>query len=213
MSNFLLKNPNCVFIHIPKTAGTSIRKGVWKSDYEGPYFGTIPKEWENLFSFAFVRHPLQRFVSAYHMFTEGAKGDPAWSLPHDARVLTIEEFLEIVLDQSIIYDQRRHTFEEKIRHHTIPQTHPFNCLHLAKFIGRYENFNKDFETIKKEMGIINEVPHIHYTKKVNWKDILKGEVLDKCITFYKNDFEELNYTYVSQYNVPSKNSTKSKKGL
>lgn len=38
MSTFLLKNPDCVFIHIPKTGGSSIRKGVWTGAI-GPRFG------------------------------------------------------------------------------------------------------------------------------------------------------------------------------
>jgi hypothetical protein len=37
MSNFLLRNPDCVFIHIPKTGGSSIRNGLWLSRYEGPF--------------------------------------------------------------------------------------------------------------------------------------------------------------------------------
>ena len=193
MSNFLLKNPDCVFIHIPKTAGTSIRKGVWKSNYEGPTFGDIPSEWRGLFSFAFVRHPLQRFVSAYNMFTEGAKGDKAWRLPDDARPLSVAEFLDIVTDENIIYDARRKTFEEKIRHHTIPQTDPFNCLHLAKFIGRQENFDKDFETICQKIGIQAKAPMMHTTTPTPWNTLLKGEVLDRCIEYYKEDFEQLSY--------------------
>jgi len=194
MSNFLLKNPDCVFIHIPKTAGTSIRKGVWEMNYEGPVFGEIPKEWEELFSFTFVRHPLQRFVSAYKMFTEGARGDPSWKLPVDARPLSIEEFLEIVLDENIIYEQKRRLFEEKIRHHTIPQTHPFNCLHLAKYIGRYESLDKDFHYICQQLGLNKTLPKMHTTTPVSWQEILTGNVLDECIKYYKEDLEVLKYS-------------------
>jgi len=42
MSNFLLRNPDCVLIHIPKTGGTTIRKGICGSNYEGPAFGEFP---------------------------------------------------------------------------------------------------------------------------------------------------------------------------
>lgn len=193
MSNFILKNPACVFIHIPKTAGTSIRKGVWKSNYKGPYFGKIPKEYQNLFSFAFVRHPLQRFISAYNMFTEGAKGDPNWKLPNDARALTIDEFLSITIDENIIYDERRKTFEEKIRHHTIPQTHPFNCLEMAEFIGKYENIETDFKIIANKLKINDFLPKMHTTTPTLWKDVLKGKNLKNCIEFYENDFKTLGY--------------------
>ena len=81
MSNFLLKNPDAVLIHIPKTGGTSIRKGAWGRRVRGPRFGTIPEAWRHHFKFAFVREPLDRFLSAYRMFTEGPRGDPDWALP------------------------------------------------------------------------------------------------------------------------------------
>ena len=108
-----------MLIHIPKTGGTFLRKGVWGGNYEGPEFGAVPGRWKHEFKFAFVRHPLCRLTSAYRMFTEGAVGDPSWKLAEDARPLSFDAFLDIVLDESIIFDQRRRTFEEKIRHHTI----------------------------------------------------------------------------------------------
>ena len=39
MSVFVLKEPDAVFIHIPKTGGMSIRKGIWGQKYDGPYVG------------------------------------------------------------------------------------------------------------------------------------------------------------------------------
>lgn len=147
MSIFLLKNPDCVLIHIPKTGGTSIRKGLWKKNYEGPAFGRVPEDWRRHFKFAFVRHPLDRMVSAYKMFSQGAVGDAEWSLPKDARPLTFVEFVDIVTDESIIFDERRFTFEERIRHHAIPQTHPFNALDEADFVGRYETLDEDFRKV------------------------------------------------------------------
>lgn len=194
MSNFLLKDPECIFIHIPKTAGTSIRKGVWK-EYEGPVFGHIPKEWSHLFSFAFIRHPLQRLASAYNMFTQGATGDSTWKLPLDARPLSIKDFIDIVTDENIIYDERRKTFEEKIRHHTIPQTDDFNCLKHAKFVGRFENIDRDFSYIVKRLNIKRDLPKIHTTTACQWQDIFKEESLEHAIEYYKEDFKLLEYKY------------------
>ena len=53
--------------------------------------------------------------------------------------MSLAAFLDIVEDESIAYGARRRTAEEKIRHHTIPQSHPFNCLQFADFVGRFEN--------------------------------------------------------------------------
>ena len=192
MANFRLKSPDCVFIHITKTGGTSIRKGVWRSNYDPPAFGHMPDDWKHLFKFAFVRHPLDRFVSAYKMFTEGTKG--AWFvLPADARPLTVSEFIDIVLDETIIYDERRKSFEERIRHHAIPQTHPFNCLHHADFVGRFETLQKDFERVAVHLGLTCQLPHMHYAQRGEWNEYLSGRDMERLVCYYAEDIARLGY--------------------
>lgn len=183
MSNFLLKDPECVLIHIPKTGGSTIRHGIWKSDYEGPTFGSIPSGWSRYFKFAFVRHPLDRLVSAFEDFRQYRKfeGD-------------IDAFLAVVMDESVIYDERRKSIEERIRHHAIPQTHPFNCLADADFVGRYENYLADLESILKRVGKVpDEIPAIRKTKREGWESYLAGETLKKAIAYFEADFETLGY--------------------
>lgn len=194
LSIFLLLQPRCVLIHIPKTGGTSLRKGIWGGNYEGPEFGAVPERWKHEFKFAFVRHPLCRLTSAYRMFTEGAVGDPSWKLPEDARPLSFDAFLDIVLDESIIFDQRRRTFEEKIRHHTIPQTHPFNALSDADFVGRYERLDEDFRIVADRVGLRGvPVPRMHFTKAKPYSVYFNARQLEKMVDYYKTDFAHLQY--------------------
>jgi len=193
MSNFLLRDPDCVLIHIPKTAGTSIRKGAWQGRYEGPVHGSIPADWKRFHSFAFVRHPLDRFISAWKMFTQGTRNEPNWSLPNDARPLTLEQFAEIAFDDSILFDERRSSFEEKIRHHSMPQTHPFYCLAEADFVGRFECLKRDFALVANRVGLQAELPHMHATGNGGWEEYLWGPLLERCRAFYADDFRELGY--------------------
>jgi hypothetical protein len=196
MSNFLLQEPDCVFIHIPKTGGISIRHGVWKGKYQGPVFGVIPESWNSYYKFAFVRHPFDRLISAWKMFTDGMKNSPHISVTYHSKVLPLEDFMTIVEDETIIFDSRRKTLEEKIRHHTIPQTHPFNCLHHAEFIGRFEIFRSDFAKIAHRVGISPDIiphPHLNITFHGPWKNYLSGELLLRCKEYYRADFELLGY--------------------
>jgi hypothetical protein len=203
MSNFLLKSPDCVLIHIPKTGGTSIRKGIWGCNYVGPVFGLIPDEWSSCFKFCFVRHPLQRLISSWKMFTYGAEGDQQWRLPSDARELTISAFIDIVLDESIIFDERRRTFEEKIRHHTIPQTHPFNCMDLADHVARFENYTEELQNICHLVGInIGTIPKMHFTKPLIWSEVLHGRDLERCLEYYENDILSFGYSIDSNASQP-----------
>jgi len=121
-------------------------------------------------------------------------GNAQWHLPDDARSLTIDEFVEIVLDDSVVFDERRKSFEEKIRHHTIPQTHPFNCLHFADFVGRYEKLQDDFTTVARRVGLSNSaLPRLNYTNPCPWESVLVGSTLQRCVNYYRRDFEELGY--------------------
>lgn len=187
MSNFLLCDPDCVLIHIPKTGGTSIRKGVWDT-VRGPRFGHIPEDWQGHFRFAFVRDPLERFLSAYRMFTTGTLDEPDWSLPRDARPLTLEAFFAITRDESIVFDERRQTFEEKIRHHTIPQTHPFNCLRQADFIGRFETLEADFARIAAHVGQTAPLPHMHRTEAEADARTTLGPLANAVADYYAEDY-------------------------
>ncbi|MFN4867377.1 MAG: sulfotransferase family 2 domain-containing protein [Cyanobium sp.] len=183
MSNFLLRDPDCVFIHIPKTGGSSIRNGLWLSRYEGPVFGHIPSTWDSMFKFAFVRHPLDRLVSAWADFYQLRKCH-----------LSFDEFMTIVLDETIIFDERRKTFKEKIRHHTIPQTHQFNCLFVANFIGRFESFEHDILNICSQLSFpMAAIPRLRQTQHSIWSHHLNGPTLSKAIAFYEQDFYKLGY--------------------
>ncbi|PLX82833.1 MAG: hypothetical protein C0617_13255 [Desulfuromonas sp.] len=195
MSNFLLKDINSVFIHIPKTAGTSIRSGFFKNNYSGPEFGRIPKEWEGLFKFAFVRNPFERLISAWFMFVSGTSQLDATDYPK----YNLKQFLEIVMDESIIYDERRKTVKERIRHHTIPLTHPFNCLHLADFVGRYENLDEDFRHICKAVSYpYKPLPKRHFSEHLHYSTYYDDKTRSMAEDFYSEDLRRLDYSFERQ---------------
>lgn len=196
MSNFYFPEYDCVLIHIPKSGGTSIRKGVFGGNYEGPFFGEIPEKYSKCFKFAFVRNPFDRLISAWKMFTEGT--DLLNKTENKKPIkMSLENFLEIVTDESIIYDERRSTFEEKIRHHTIPQTHPFNCLEQADFIGRYENIEKDFALISQAINLQEaNLPVMHASKRSrSYKEYFSSYTKKIAENFFELDLKKLRYDF------------------
>jgi len=158
MAIFVIRDPACVFIHIPKTGGASIRKSFFKGNHGESCFYELPPEAEALFRFAFVRNPFDRLVSAFHMFTSGL--EDASSRLYDRtnqdspyrRAMSFAEFVAIVLDESVRFDEQRASLEEQIRHHTIPQRHSLHGLQHAEFVGRYEHFDRHFWQVAGRLG-------------------------------------------------------------
>ncbi len=201
MAIFLIRDPRCVFIHIPKTGGASIRRGVFEENYEGPVFRDLPEEWQDAFCFGFVRNPFDRLASAYRMFTGGmhdtaSRYRAGESSDLHMRPLSFREFLDIVLDESIIFDERRATYEERVRHHTIPQTHEFHGLQHAARVGRFERFADDFREIAERLGLASgNLPHLNRTASRDYRRYYDPETRSLAEAFYAEDLKQLGYQF------------------
>ena len=197
MAAFLILEPRCVFLHVPKTGGSSIRLGFFENNVEGPQQGSIPEQWQDLFTFTFVRHPLDRLVSAWQMFAGGMENS-VWEWPEEHRDISLGSFLDIARDDSIPFDGRRETSERKIRHHALPQTHEFHCLEQADFVGKFESLNEDFKTVLKRLDFETSKSLPHWNKTNRESDFLKyfsAEELKSAVEFYREDFEQLGYAF------------------
>lgn len=197
---------NCIFVHIPKTAGTSIEAALGMhgdlktigilpqtnqkkdtsrlfGDYLQHYTAMQIKEcvtnYEDYFKFTFVRNPWDRFVSAV-MFNGGIKEN----LKKD---ISCEDFkknaLRKIENNGIHYKPQ---LDYILEHRKLP---------LVDFIGRFENIQTDFEFICNKLNtpikLENRMktPHRHYT--YYYDDELKNLVAEK----YKKDIEYFNYKY------------------
>ncbi len=191
-----MNNPKCVFVHIPKAAGTTIRKGVFKEDYLGPVFRSIPEDWSPYFKFTFVRNPYDRMVSAWKMFTEGMeKSKWAYNNEPPLKNMSFIDFLKIAVDDSIDYHSRN-SVESVLRHHTLPQIHPYHCFMDLDFIGRFENFEDDFALVAKEISLKNyELGHLNKTKRIHYKEYYDNESFELVTDNYKEDLESFGYSF------------------
>lgn len=209
MSSFYIPKYNCVFIHIPKTAGSSIRNGFFNGQCIGAYY-RYPYKYKHLFSFCFVRNPYDRIISAYN-FLHKKKLE---TTKYKNFQLSFDDFIEIVIDKSIdhVYCNIYENIYSFIRHHTIPQTHIFNQLHNAKFVGRYENLDNDWQYICEQINAeYKPLPNNNVSKTLNWynklyqqwfpdkfrikyyKKYLNQHNLSVINTFFSQDFSVLNY--------------------
>jgi hypothetical protein len=136
------------------------------------------------------------------MFTQGNTDAPDLSTP-ESRNWTLRDFLDIVTDETIIYDGRRSTLEEHVRHHTIPQTHPFNCLQFADFVGRTEQLQRDWFEIQRRLGLEpKELPRMNITEKPKslwpskpYRRYYDNDTRRIVERYFKEDLERFNYKW------------------
>ena len=200
MAIFHLRACDAVLIHIPKTGGSTIRFGIFGGDYEGPFYGDMPERWRPKFSFCFVRNPFDRLISAWKMFTTGME-DTLWRPPEDGdRTLSLEAFMNIVEDPKFGDGLERKTFEQKIRHHTIPQTDPINSFGWADFVGRYETYARDLDEVLRKVDWNGDAPtpHMNRTDRGAYQSYFTPTLRRRAEAFYHDDLARLGYRFEAQ---------------
>ena len=186
LSLFLEKE--CLFIHIPKTAGISVSNSIFGDvkwghrtvNYYKSYYGD--EVFNSLYKFCFVRNPYDRLFSAYTFLKNGGINDQdlAFSQKYLEEYLTFEDFVLRGLEKKEIMQWV----------HFKPQ-YTFVCDEGDKivmdFVGKMETINEDFKYLCKQININNVE-----LKKLNMSSVKKNyfseEVKSIIKTKYQKDF-------------------------
>lgn len=196
----------CIFIHIPKNAGSSIEIALdmFRHDYQRPHldalFGRLGNrnmqhmtaielsrrqdllpeyKFRTYFKFAFVRNPWERVVSDYLSWSTNLGRSP------------FDKFVE---------NMYRSPHLQKTQYQYV-YDRSGNCL--VDFIGRHENLEKDWEFVSRYIGCRKCLPrynkaseakplklgYLHYSK---YYDEVISEIVRKK---FKKDIEFFNYTF------------------
>lgn len=185
----------CIFIHIPKTAGTSILNVLSKrtegrdhNDYL-IYLRANPVIFHKYFKFTFVRNPYDRIVSSYEYLHNGGnyKRDRYYYELFRLKYDTFEKFALDYLDSNKIHEEL--LFKPQ---YLFIYDHTGECR--VDYVGRYENIENDFNAILNKLNIHRKLQHINSSKRKNYKQYYVNDEVKKKIQYlYKNDFELFNY--------------------
>jgi len=198
-----------LFIHIPKTAGTSISDalGFKNSTHATIQEARVKIAWLRFkiaYKFAFVRNPWDRFLSLYR-YAKMPESKYHSSINPEKAVYG--KHLDYDLLQNASLEQCAHyLLEGKLKHdtgwnHWQPQ---INWLQDKKgkiplnFIGRYETLETDFRTIQKKLKITKNLGHINPSsreKKDNYQTYYNENTKKIIADFYKKDIDYFNYTF------------------
>lgn len=192
MTCFLFKNPDAVFVHIPKCAGTSVR-ALWNAEPRSLAFGYLPENWRGIPIFSVVRHPETRFLSALRMFKYGNPTHPGHYRKPAWPDLTIEIALDVLADDNIPFDRSQRYLEANFKHHIIAQTHPYNCLHEADFLLRLENMAQDLEKLSPLFGFRPTLPHLRLSENPPEKTSISPQQRTRIQAAFADDYRLLGY--------------------
>ena len=193
----LCTNKKFIFIHIPKTAGTSVEQFLRDNNKNELLFDRfvlnrslqhltalefkrkLGNVFNSYYKFSIVRNPYDRLLSEYY-----------WTpIPNVGYKYgkTKSEFLDSV--KNIVKNQLY--FRNNYNDHFIPQ-YMFLCNRTGKLLidnlFKFEDLDFVKDYLKKKLNIKREFPHINKSIRDENKDYWDEQDKEKIYNLYKNDF-------------------------
>jgi len=195
----------CIFIHVPKAGGTSIETSSLFEDQRnisGDYVGghltaseyrdQFPWEFERYFKFSFVRNPFDRLVSAFFHLNNLRATNKYGKKVYNEYILKynrdFNKFCISFVDNLNI---------NKVTHFQ-PQHH-FLCDKngniIVDFIGKVEDFNRDFNFVKKQINYSGFIGHRLKSKHKYYAHYYNDKTIEIVKKVYWQDLELFGYTF------------------
>jgi hypothetical protein len=175
---------NVLFIHVPKTAGTSMERQ--------PFLGggghqTIRdySDVDDVFKFAFVRNPWDRYVSA-------------WFCQHGVDFSDRSGFNQYIRDEC-----SGDTYPEKSVHapHSLPQWH-FLLDDAGEigvdFVGRFEMLKRDWEYVCARLSVSAQLRHERRRAHWPYREYYVPDTWEIIGRLYQRDVELFGYEEVDR---------------
>jgi len=183
-----------IFVHIPKTGGTSISKALFGKfsghAYLFEYFLANKSYTQNFYKICVVRNPFDRLVSAYSHLSQKNIRDENKSLLEDLDVGSFDDLIKCLDDSR----------KCKIIQNTILMLRPqYEFIKHNKIkmdsIYRFEYFHEIKDHLKETLNIEIEIKHLNSTKRLSYKKYYNDYSISVVKKIYKEDLENFNYQF------------------
>lgn len=198
--NFSLRSydaKQCIFVHITKSAGTSIAKSLFG---ELPYHYTATeyrvifgrKAYNDYFKFAFVRNPWDRLHSAFSYLKSGGwnENDRAWAA---ANLSEFEDINDFVLNW--LTPERLHSHI-----HFWPQMDFVADRHGRPMIDElayFETIDDDYRRLADRIGATSPLAHVNASERMDYRQAYTSEAIEKIRKLYASDIQAFGYQFDS----------------
>ena len=160
---------NLGFVHIAKTGGNTIEKLIryrYAKFFLHPSFGHAEKNTDYPYSFAIVREPVDRFLSSYFYWKNGAINSE-WSFKKQfvRKAKTVDEFMYYWDKNDVEFIRQLDTEITKPQWHFSPQkSWLIDSANDRTIILKYSNdIDEQFSKLLKLLGL----PKLEVVKKIN----------------------------------------------
>jgi hypothetical protein len=184
----------CIFVHIPKTAGTSIARALFNAGSRHvpciEYERANPRKFRRYFKFAIVRNPWDRLFSAYRFLKQGGMNDNdrAWANAHLARYGDFEQFVHEWVNETNV----RTWVHFRPQGDFITDAAGNMAMDL---LGRFEHIDADYESICQRIGMCAPLPRSDHVAKVHFSTVYSAEMVEIVRVAYKEDIDLLDYSF------------------
>ena len=194
-----------IFIHIPRTGGSSIEAIGDFSVIDGSsheYAIDIKERlgettFSDYFSFAITRNPWDRFLSLYSYFSQ-MTDDHQWAW-HNREVLAIvkqfdsfQEFCRSFTSTPLFetkYESVCH-FDPQVKY--IENENNAICI---DYIGRFESLEKEWRIISDRIGITARLPHLNKSSHESYIEYYDDYGKRLISDLYRSDIETFEYSF------------------
>lgn len=185
------RNGPFIFIHINKTAGTSIGNAIGLPvKHHQTAREVIAKvgrvNWDKAYKFTLVRNPWDKVVSHYEYRRKKNKTDIS------AREITFAEWVKKTYgpEKDPYYYDNEKAFQPQVE-----WLKDDEGKISIDFIGKFESINEDFEQIKKVIGLDAELPHLNASKRVAYQTYYDEETREIVAQWFHEDIEVFGYRF------------------
>ena len=178
-----------IFIHINKTAGSSVEKALrlpFEHKTALEKIGEIGRDnWNNKFTFTIVRNPWDKVVSHYHYRVKTNQTD--------LRNNTIEfnEWVKRTYGiQDTFYFDNPKMFMPQVRWISDEQGNI-----IVDEIIHFENLDSEFDDVLEKLGKKKKLPHVKKSNRGNYRDYYNEETTEIVRLWFEPDINRFGYHF------------------
>lgn len=176
-----------IHIHIPKTAGTSIRTALFGSDViKHVTASKIPIDiWESIPSFAVVRHPVSRFISSYKYHCKSSYRGVLLKRYPELKSMSMKEYAETFLKEDYLLLEPQMKYVQRSD----------SNKSIVDYLLRFEYISDDFSSLCKKLNIKLNLDKLKASDNIDVE--IDSETLSIVEKFYECDYDLYNESLTS----------------